>query len=431
MSLFGDEPSPAAAAKSRTSLFDDDDPSPAPGSKSSLFADEDDAPSSSPWAMPTPKKATRGELMRSLLPSSDVPDSYHDIFDSVLQEDSQSGGKVTSAGVAKLLSATKLGADEQSQIMNIISSGGQLADLGKNEFNVLLALIGLAQEHEDITLDGIDDRRRGSYFLAKSYDKDHQKANDPLDLPIPILSTSTVAFVGVSELAAKPPQRPTTPPSAPATVSVSTPIPKREQKGSLEFPEPDPWGSPALHRGHGHEAGTPKTNGSRETGNRAPEPVRTTSSFTTGSGASNAKSARISQETPSTPAWDSYDGATRGSFSNSGDSTIGGGGFGGSADDGQQIAPAPAVRSIGGGRIANEGPEEMVLINLIPEKEGIFMMKHHNYQVTSTRRGIKVVRRYSDFVWLLECLQKRYPFRQIPLLPPKRVGGMLTYYFWI
>ena len=44
--------------------------------------------------------------------------------------------------------------------MSIISSGGQLSDLGRTEFNVLLALIGLAQEHEDITLDGVDERRK-------------------------------------------------------------------------------------------------------------------------------------------------------------------------------------------------------------------------------------------------------------------------------
>ena len=34
-----------------------------------------------------------------------------------------------------------------------------------------------------------------------------------------------------------------------------------------------------------------------------------------------------------------------------------------------------------------------------------------------------MVRRYSDFVWLLDCLHKRYPFRILPLLPPKRVAG--------
>lgn len=69
------------------------------------------------------------------------------------------------------------------------------------------------------------------------------------------------------------------------------------------------------------------------------------------------------------------------------------------------------------------GVEEVIQIMLLPEKEGMFMFQHHNYQVSSSRRGSKVVRRYSDFVWLLDCLQKRYPFRQLPLLPPKRVGG--------
>jgi hypothetical protein len=30
-------------------------------------------------------------------------------------------------------------------------------------------------------------------------------------------------------------------------------------------------------------------------------------------------------------------------------------------------------------------------------------------------------RRYSDFVWLLDCLIRRYPFRLLPSLPPKAV----------
>ena len=38
------------------------------------------------------------------------------------------------------------------------------------------------------------------------------------------------------------------------------------------------------------------------------------------------------------------------------------------------------------------------------------------------RSGEPVSRRYSDFVWLLDCLVKRYPFRLLPSLPPKRVG---------
>jgi sorting nexin-8 len=86
------------------------------------------------------------------------------------------------------------------------------------------------------------------------------------------------------------------------------------------------------------------------------------------------------------------------------------------------IAPAPVVpsRSLGG-RIGNS-MQENVVVTLMPGKEGIFMFQHHNYEVTSLRRGSKVVRRYSDFVWLLDCLHKRYPFRMLPLLPPKRVA---------
>ena len=163
MSLFGsspDEPSPAAInSKSRSSLFDDE-PVPAPGSKSSLFADDDNTPGASPWGMPTPKKAARGELIKSLLPASDVPDSYIDTFDDVLKGGDGSGGKISAAGVTKVLSAGKLGTDDQSRVTNIITSGGQLSDLGRNEFNVLLALIGLAQEHEEVTLDSVDERRR-------------------------------------------------------------------------------------------------------------------------------------------------------------------------------------------------------------------------------------------------------------------------------
>ncbi len=166
MSLFGtppeESPAAAAASKSRLSLFDDE-PSPASGMKSSLF-DDDNNPG---WGLPTPKKAQRGELIKTLLPSSDVPATYVDIFDGVLGEGDGAGGKVTSAGVMKVLSASRLGADDQSRIVNLLSSGGQLSDLTRNEFNVLLALIGLAQEHEDITLDSVDERRRSQCFFSR------------------------------------------------------------------------------------------------------------------------------------------------------------------------------------------------------------------------------------------------------------------------
>lgn len=162
MSLFGSSPdengTPAATSKSRISLFDDE-PSPAPGSKSSLF-DDDDASGGSPWGMPTPQKPSRGELVQNLLPASEVPDSYIDTFDNVLRGGDGAGGKMSAAGVAKVLSASNLSDGDKSRIVSVVTKGGQVADLTRNEFNVLLALIGLAQEDEDVTLDGVDERRK-------------------------------------------------------------------------------------------------------------------------------------------------------------------------------------------------------------------------------------------------------------------------------
>ncbi|WVQ81437.1 hypothetical protein IAT38_003561 [Cryptococcus sp. DSM 104549] len=63
---------------------------------------------------------------------------------------------------------------------------------------------------------------------------------------------------------------------------------------------------------------------------------------------------------------------------------------------------------------------EKVEVELVPEKEGWFLQK---YRVESDRRGAgPVSRRYSDFVWLHDVLTKRYPFRLLPALPPKRLS---------
>jgi hypothetical protein len=65
-----------------------------------------------------------------------------------------------------------------------------------------------------------------------------------------------------------------------------------------------------------------------------------------------------------------------------------------------------------------------ITIQKADEKEGIIGFKHVNYTLGSARRGTQVVRRYSDFAWLYDALVKRYPFRQVPLLPPKRLAGI-------
>lgn len=208
---------------------------------------------------------------------------------------------------------------------------------------------------------------------------------------------------------------------------------RRLRKDSLENLDADPWASPAVHKGLTHDVRNEATPQNSVTAvkiipNGLTESTRTTSNFTTRSGGPNPSGSGTVQNghgttTPgdeSSGAWGSY-GASESGLAGSGNGGLGGEGYGGSGQ-GQQPGGIP-TRSIGGGRTRGGGAQETVTITVLPEKEGMFMFQHRNYEVKSLRQGSVVVRRYSDFVWLLNCLHKRYPFRQLPLLPPKTLGG--------
>lgn len=208
---------------------------------------------------------------------------------------------------------------------------------------------------------------------------------------------------------------------------------RRLRKDSLENLEDDPWGSPALHKNHTHTVNNEATPSSNPTAakplrNGLSEPSRTTSTFTTHSGDPITASSPMAPESHADVGgggWGS-DGPPHGGFSGAQQSGLSGGGFGASGDE-QGNDASGNRRSLGGGRVHNRGVEETVTVTLLPEKEGMFMFQHHNYEVKCARKASSVIRRYSDFVWLLDCLHKRYPFRQLPLLPPKRVGGMFRF----
>src|SRR4051794_27913178 len=115
MSLFGDDDAPSRPRpKQSNSLFDDDDKL-AGRSGSTLFAEDD-----SPWGLPQPKRAARGSPVKSLLPAGDVPDSYIDAFDALLESGARAGSDVSIEGVRKLLSDGGISSDAQSQILAIV-----------------------------------------------------------------------------------------------------------------------------------------------------------------------------------------------------------------------------------------------------------------------------------------------------------------------
>ncbi|KAL2272047.1 hypothetical protein VTJ83DRAFT_1418 [Remersonia thermophila] len=435
-SLFGDSSSGSPELRAspfnngRGVLFEDEPPM-TRSTTTALFADDDPA-DASPWDIPAPRKQqSRAELIRSLLPSSRVPESYIAAFDAVLADDhsaASQAGRIGPGGLARTLAAARLPADTQAHIMAVISAGASpdSLELDRNQFNVLLALIGLAQEGEPVTLDGVDERRRS-------------------ELPTPdlhgLIEKPTPPLPHLDELAAKPPQRPVTPPRAPSEA-----VSPQRHRGSLrrppaashaavDYPE-DPWNTPDVHRHHNHAPELPRPNGHSPAPPSAPVdaasppraaasalPRRTTSAFTT-SATPSASGAGSVAETTSAWAGGFYDNNSHEPPANPFGGVLGG-------HDPVATNPSPPAapgttagnRTIGGGGRSGMAPvEEHVVVTLMPEKEGMFLFQHHNYEVTSTRRGSKVVRRYSDFVWLLDCLHKRYPFRVLPLLPPKRVA---------
>lgn len=400
MSLFGSSPDDsslsAAPARSdqKSSLFDDEQ-RPSTKSGNSLFDDEA-ANGDSPWSMPTSKRASKSDLVKTLLPASDVPESYTDAFDTLLEAGYKvEGPKVGVAGTKKLFEGTGVDATTQDRILKLVT-GGQESAMGRNEFNVLLALIGLSQENEEASLDSVDERRRNLPEPSLPYIQQAMTAKVSENLE----STSHKQH-GSNAQASQ-----TTPGSSPSKS-------RRLRKDSLEHIDDDPWASPAMHKGHTHSVNneaTPSSNptAARPIRNGLGEPSRTTSAFTT-----------HTEEPTATPmAEDEASGGGGWGL----DRPSSGGGFGSSGDGQGNNAGGSIGRALGGGRAINRTIEETVTVTLLPEKEGMFMFQHNNYEVKSARRGSTVIRRYSDFVWLLDCLHKRYPFRQLPLLPPKRVA---------
>ncbi|CAL1715044.1 unnamed protein product [Somion occarium] len=64
--------------------------------------------------------------------------------------------------------------------------------------------------------------------------------------------------------------------------------------------------------------------------------------------------------------------------------------------------------------------QESITVNTLGQ-QGFILKRYLVYEV-STNRGAPVPRRYSEFVFLWDVLVKRYPFRLLPSLPPKRIG---------
>ena len=165
MSLFGSSPDESSLSKppkpSKPKTLFEDEQAAGAASNSSLF-DDQNGNGNSPWNMPTPKKSGRGDLVKTLLPASEVPESYIDAYDILVESGyKEEAGSISFSGARKIFEGSGLDGEEQNKIISVVTGGQKPGgDLTRGQFNVLLALIGLAQEKEDATLDGVDERRK-------------------------------------------------------------------------------------------------------------------------------------------------------------------------------------------------------------------------------------------------------------------------------
>ncbi|KAJ7765471.1 hypothetical protein DFH07DRAFT_810675 [Mycena maculata] len=88
---------------------------------------------------------------------------------------------------------------------------------------------------------------------------------------------------------------------------------------------------------------------------------------------------------------------------------------------GSAISAAPSSLS-GTGLPPNWWKKQETVKVTILGQQGFILNRYMVYEISSSR-GAPVPRRYSEFVFVWECLLRRYPFRLFPSLPPKRIGA--------
>lgn len=346
------------------SLFDSPPDSVSGGVRSSggLFGDEDT--SGDPWSLPAPRTGGKktGPSASTLLNSTDTPDAYGVLFSQA----GPSGDRITFTNLRKMLDNSGLSSAVIDRIVELVLPSSSEFDrvergVSRGEFNVAMALIALAQEGEDITLDSVDERKV-KLPIPSLHLKQDPNGSVPDQTPTHASGELTKASIREnpagqvdkstsSSLKNVPSQISTTPLSGSASTSHGEEEPSTSSIGQQpSFDSTDPWASGAAH---GNSDGLPKI--------------------------STQVFERNDTHDSNRQRWTTHDA-------------------------------------------------DLIQLSVVPEKEGVFMFRHVNYTLTSVKRKLSVVRRYSDFVWLLDCLQRRYPFRQIPLLPPKRLAGTGIYF---
>ncbi|KAG8777436.1 Sorting nexin mvp1 [Serendipita sp. 405] len=169
-----------------------------------------------PWSgVATPTHPEPTSEFSSILGNAQIPPVYAQTFTTM---DTLGTGTVSINSLQRVISTSGLPAATIEQIINLVSSKSRVS---RGEFYVALALVGLAQQDQGISIENV------------------AKLAQQNELPVPSLDASALAAIGSS------------------TVKSSFPPPR---PGPVYNPDPDPWtlpskgtwsgGSPIADAGH-------------------------------------------------------------------------------------------------------------------------------------------------------------------------------------
>ncbi|KAG2075710.1 MVP1 domain-containing protein [Suillus decipiens] len=86
-----------------------------------------------------------------------------------------------------------------------------------------------------------------------------------------------------------------------------------------------------------------------------------------------------------------------------------------------------AASSLAGSGLPGEWWKTQETVNVTVQGQQGFILNRYTVYEIITEHGAPVHRRYSEFAFLWDCLVRRYPFRLLPPLPPKRVQPDATF----
>lgn len=306
----------------------------------------------------SPTPGTGGKRISSLLANATIPPIYTSLYDEIRDRPS---GKVSLEAFKSVLEKSELDHRQKERIMWVITHELAITDsIPHNVWNIAMALIGLAQLGEELDLDTVDAFRNR--------------------LP--------VVKVGPMHASMR-----NTPPSTGSSTAIAH---------SSSVTASSAWGDDIM-------SDNGNTNGILKSSSVVFGDDTGKDSF---GGPSVPPSSMHTETTVDTIAPSIIAGNGLGSES----------GVTSNASNGE-----PAWTSKGSDpTYYRPSSKSTIHVQLVPEREGVFMFRHVVYTLEGHMPGradkpFKVIRRYSDFLWLLECLVKRYPFRLLPVLPPKRL----------